>query len=71
MKSFTGGFPSDATSLHPDGGNFGFSDGSVKFLKNSINSWAFTTTTTPGFYNVSLPVGVTLYTATCASELAL
>ena len=30
-------------SLHPGGANCAFGDGSVKFIKNSINSWPFDT----------------------------
>jgi prepilin-type processing-associated H-X9-DG protein len=49
-------YPTVATSLHPGGVNMAFCDGSVKFIKNTISSWAFGTATGP---HGNLPNGVT------------
>ena len=60
-------FFGSATSFHPGGVNIAFADGSVHFIKDSINSWQVVTGTT------WVPAGVTAPTApdgTCIWQMA-
>jgi prepilin-type N-terminal cleavage/methylation domain-containing protein len=39
-ETYSSAYTSAASSFHPNGAYFGFAAGSVRFLKDSINSWA-------------------------------
>jgi prepilin-type processing-associated H-X9-DG protein len=65
--------PTDSSSLHPGGVNMAFCDGSVRFVKNTISSWVYSSTV--GYAGTLLPIGVTwsnfVYTITPNARLGV
>jgi prepilin-type N-terminal cleavage/methylation domain-containing protein/prepilin-type processing-associated H-X9-DG protein len=50
-NDYTTAYPSSASSFHPSGANFAFADGSVKFLKDTIDTWQINPST-------GMPIGL-------------
>ncbi len=71
VSPYGGAYVYSASSFHPGGANFAFADGSVKFLKDTINSWPFDANGNPiglsqdanGFYHLAPGTQLGVYQA--------
>jgi prepilin-type N-terminal cleavage/methylation domain-containing protein/prepilin-type processing-associated H-X9-DG protein len=69
VEEYSDAWIASASSFHPGGANFAFADGSVHFLKDSIQSWPFNPATgyplgvtdTSGVFTLATGTGIGVY----------